>query len=105
MTKLLQVLNSAYFGLSRKITDPVEAVGILGFEAVKSMVMTLKLLSQYDQLKPIYFSIDRLWRHSTEVGRAARQLTAGDRRPRVGGNSLHRGIDARPRQGGPGREL
>jgi HD-like signal output (HDOD) protein len=82
MTKLLQVLNSAYFGLPRKITDPVEAVGILGFEAVKSMVMTLKLLSQYDQLKPIYFSIDRLWRHSTEVGRAARQLTlieTGDR--------------------------
>ncbi len=74
MTKLLQVLNSAYFGLSRKITDPVEAVGILGFDAVKSMVMALKLLSQYDKVKPIYFSIDRLWRHSTQVARSARQL-------------------------------
>jgi len=74
MTKLLQVLNSAYFGLSRKISDPVEAVGILGFDAVKSMVMALKLLSQYDKVKPIYFSIDRLWRHSTQVARSARQL-------------------------------
>lgn len=74
-TKLMQVLNSAYFGLSRKITDPVEAVGILGFDAVKSMVMTLKLLSQYDKVKPVYFSIDRLWRHSTQVGRTAKQLT------------------------------
>jgi len=30
MTKILQVLNSAYFGLSQRITDPSEAIGILG---------------------------------------------------------------------------
>ncbi len=75
MTKLLQVLNSACFGLPRRITDPAEAVGILGFEAVKSMVMTIKLLNQYDKIKPVYFSIDRLWRHSTDVARCAKQLT------------------------------
>jgi HD-like signal output (HDOD) protein len=74
MTKLLQVTNSACFGLPRKISDPVEAVGILGFETVKSMVITLKLISQYDKVKPVYFSIDRLWRHSTEVARASRRL-------------------------------
>jgi HD-like signal output (HDOD) protein len=73
-TKLLQVLNSACFGLSRKITNPTEAVGILGFETVSSMVMTIKLLSQYDKVKPVYFSIDRLWRHSTEVARSAKQI-------------------------------
>lgn len=74
MTKLLQVLNSACFGLPRRITNPAEAVGILGFEAVKSMVMTIKLLNQYDKIKPVYFSVDRLWRHSTEVARSAKQL-------------------------------
>jgi HD-like signal output (HDOD) protein len=74
MTKLLQVLNSACFGLPRRISNPAEAVGILGFEAVKSMVMAIKLLNQYDKIKPVYFSIDRLWRHSTEVGRASKQL-------------------------------
>ena len=74
MTKLLQLTNSACFGLPRKINDPVEAVGILGFETVKSMVITLKLLSQYDKVKPVYFSIDRLWRHSTEVARISRRL-------------------------------
>jgi HD-like signal output (HDOD) protein/ActR/RegA family two-component response regulator len=74
MTKLLRVTNSACFGLPRKISDPVEAVGILGFETVKMMVMTLKLLSQYDKVKPVYFSIDRLWRHSTQVARLARDV-------------------------------
>jgi putative nucleotidyltransferase with HDIG domain len=73
-TKLVQVLNSAYFGLPRAITDPTEAVGILGFDTVKSLVMTVKLLSQYDKLKPVYFSIDHIWRHSTNVARTARVM-------------------------------
>jgi putative nucleotidyltransferase with HDIG domain len=73
-TKLVQVLNSAYFGLPRTITDPTEAVGILGFETVKSLTMTVKLLSQYDKVKPVYFSIDQIWRHSTNVARTARVM-------------------------------
>ena len=73
-TKLVQVLNSAYFGLPRTITDPTEAVGILGFETVKSLTMTVKLLSQYDKVKPVYFSIDSIWRHSTNVARTARVM-------------------------------
>jgi HD-like signal output (HDOD) protein/CheY-like chemotaxis protein len=71
-TKLVQVLNSAYFGLPRTITDPTEAVGILGFETVTSLIMTVKLLSQYDKVKPVYFSIDNIWRHSTNVARTAK---------------------------------
>ena len=84
MTRLLQVLNSASFGLPRKITNPTEAVGLLGFETISSMVMTIKLLSQYDKVKPVYFSIDRLWRHSTEVARNAQQIT----RLHTGDNAL-----------------
>jgi putative nucleotidyltransferase with HDIG domain len=73
-TKLIQVLNSAYFGLPRSITDPTEAVGILGFETVKSLIISLKLLSQYDKVKPVYFSIDNIWRHSINVARTARVM-------------------------------
>ncbi len=74
MTKLLQVINSAYFGLSRRVTEPAEAVGILGFEAVKSVVMAVKLLSQYERLRPAYLSTERLWRHSMDVAQTAKQL-------------------------------
>lgn len=73
-TKLLQMINSAYYGLSRRIVDPVEAVGILGFESVKSLIMTVKLLNQYDKIKPVYFSIDNVWRHSTNVARTAKVM-------------------------------
>jgi HD-like signal output (HDOD) protein/ActR/RegA family two-component response regulator len=73
-TKLLQVINSPVFGLKREISSPAEAVGIVGFETVKSMVMTIKLLAQYDKIKPVNFSIDGLWHHSTDVARTAKQI-------------------------------
>jgi putative nucleotidyltransferase with HDIG domain len=73
--KLLQVINSAYFGLPRTVTSPADAVSLLGFETVKSMVMAVKLLNHYDRLKLGSFSMDTLWQHSTAVADAARQLT------------------------------
>lgn len=82
MTKLLQVVNSAYFGLPQRITDPAEAVGVLGFETIKSMVMAIKLLGFYDKIKPGYFSIEGLWRHSTAVAQTAKDIVlqhTGDR--------------------------
>lgn len=73
-TKLLQVTNSAYFGLSSRITDPAQAVGILGFETVKSMVTAIKMLGHYDRVHLADGSIDQLWAHSTDVARSARQI-------------------------------
>lgn len=73
-TKVMQVLNSAFYALPRKITDLNEAVGILGFETVKSLVLCIQLFSQYDKVKPIFFSIDRLWKHSNAVARSAREI-------------------------------
>lgn len=73
-TKVLQVLNSAYYAIARQITDPAEAVTILGFEMVKSLVLCIQVFSQFDKVKPYYFSIDKLWRHSTAVAQAARHI-------------------------------
>src|SRR6516225_327022 len=73
-TGLLQVINSAYFGLSRKITDPAEAVGLLGFETTKSLILSIKVLNQQQKQTPGQFSIDRLWQHSLEVARIAKEL-------------------------------
>jgi HD-like signal output (HDOD) protein/CheY-like chemotaxis protein len=73
-TKLLQVVNSAYFGLPQKITEPEEAVAILGFETIKSMVMAIKLLGFYDKIKPGTFSIESVWQHSTAVAQTAKAI-------------------------------
>ncbi len=42
--RLLQAVNSAQFGLPRKITDAAEAVGLLGFETVASILAELEAM-------------------------------------------------------------
>ena len=74
-TKLLQTVNSAFFALPRRVTSPTEAVIILGTETVKSLVMSIQTYAELDKLKPIYFSMDKLWRHNMAVATWAKLLT------------------------------
>jgi HD-like signal output (HDOD) protein len=74
-TKILQMLNSVFYGLPRQITDLGEAIGILGLDTVKSLVLGIQLFSQYDKVKPAFFSVDRLWKHSTLIAKSAREIT------------------------------
>lgn len=72
--KLLQVVNSAYFGYSNKTTELSEVVGMLGFESVKSLATAIRMLAHYDGIKLPDYSIEELWGHSNEVAKTARQL-------------------------------
>ena len=70
-TRLLQVINSGFYSLPRRITDLTEAVSLLGQESVKSLIIGIHLFLEHEHLKPLYFSISQLWRHSTAVARGA----------------------------------
>ena len=81
--KIVQMVNSAYFGLPRTITTPGEAVLVLGLETVKSLVLSVHTFAQFDKVKPLYFTADKVWRHSLRVGALARrisELEAGDQK-------------------------
>ena len=73
--KMLQIVNSAFYGLQRKITDPSEAVLLLGMDTVQSLVLSIQVYAELDKVKPLYFSMDKLWRHSMAVGHLAKHLT------------------------------
>jgi len=88
-TKLLQVCNSSYFGLPRKITDVGEAVGLLGFDAVNSIVVAVKMLGYYDRIKPAYYSVDKLWKHSLAVAQHARKVALRHSGERVLGEASY----------------
>jgi HD-like signal output (HDOD) protein len=80
-TRLLQVINSGFYSLPRRITDLTEAVNLLGQESVKSLIIGIHLFLQHEHIKPLYFSISQLWRHSTAVAHGARmivQMETGD---------------------------
>jgi putative nucleotidyltransferase with HDIG domain len=75
---ILKVVNSAYFGFSRKITTPISAVNLLGLKTLHSLVLTAHLFSQHegDQAQP--FSLQKLWEHSLRVSRLAEHLTLSE---------------------------
>jgi putative nucleotidyltransferase with HDIG domain len=73
-TKMLQLVNSAFFGLGRVISHPAEATMFLGTETVKALVLSLTVFSQFDRLRVKQFSPEALWRHSWTTGVLARRL-------------------------------
>jgi HD-like signal output (HDOD) protein len=73
-TKVLQLVNSSFYGLRRRISNPTEAAVILGLNSIKSLVLSYHMFSRLEHFKLQGFSPDTLWRHSMIVGSFARQI-------------------------------
>ena len=73
-TKLIQVVNSAFYGMAQQVTDPAAAVLLLGLETTASLVLSIEAFARFDKVKPIYFSMDRVWRHSQSVAASAKRI-------------------------------
>jgi putative nucleotidyltransferase with HDIG domain len=73
-TKVLQLVNSALFGIQRQISDPVEAVIYLGPEMVRQLVLVASAFSAFQPKGLRGFSIERLQSHSLAVGGLARRI-------------------------------
>ncbi len=66
--RLLRVANSAFFGFSRKVETVTLAVTLLGFRAVRNMVLALSLKSMF---RTFGILERRLWAQSVCMGVAA----------------------------------
>jgi HD-like signal output (HDOD) protein/ActR/RegA family two-component response regulator len=73
--KILQVVNSAFFGLVRKINNPKEAVMLLGTETIKALVLSVKIFSQFNQKNFAWFNFDELFNHSMSVSMFAQTIS------------------------------
>jgi HD-like signal output (HDOD) protein len=74
LTKMLQVVNSPFYGLPRRISSATQAVALLGLEAIKSLVLSMKVFSQFESSSQTFFSLDVLWNHGMTTGRYARMI-------------------------------
>ena len=77
--KILQVVNSAFFGLVRKISNPKEAVMLLGTETIKALVLSVKIFSEFNQKKYAWFNFDELFDHSMSVSMFAQSISKEER--------------------------
>ena len=73
-TKLLQLVNSGFLGAARRISTVDEAVLLVGTGTIRSLALTLNLVSVLQTAPADDRSLERVWRHSVRVGQLARQL-------------------------------
>jgi len=81
--KMLQLVNSAYFGLKRHISNPAQAVSLLGIDTVKSLVLSIQIFSQFDAkvISPEF--IEQLWHHNMQVGNFSKCIAKQEKCDRV----------------------
>ncbi|MEJ5252966.1 MAG: HDOD domain-containing protein [Chthonomonadetes bacterium] len=72
--KVLQLVNSSFFGIARRISNPVQAVMFLGLETVKALVLSVHIFAKWDSNRVKGFDIERLWHHSMAVSAMAKRL-------------------------------
>jgi putative nucleotidyltransferase with HDIG domain len=81
--KILQLANSAFFGLSQHVNNPLRAVTILGLDTIKALIMTVHIFSQFDRSTPTGFSITDLWTHSMQCGVLAKTIAKAEDQGRI----------------------
>jgi putative nucleotidyltransferase with HDIG domain len=72
--KLLQIVNSPYYGLPVPVTDPKKAATLLGLDILKGFVLTSGIFKQYEKRAMAGLSIHNLWRHSLKSANIVRQI-------------------------------
>jgi len=72
--KILKLVNSAFFGLRRELSNPTEAVTFLGTETVRSLVLANGIFGEAHQLRTRRISLEELWNHSLSVAQSAKAI-------------------------------
>ncbi|MEK7236776.1 MAG: response regulator [Nitrospirota bacterium] len=74
VSKLLQVVNSSFFGLRRTIASPAHAVALLGIDSVKALVLSVQVFAQFEGVKRPPIPLETLWKHGLITGTSARDI-------------------------------
>ena len=74
-SKLIQIANSAFYRAEQQVSNPVEAVLLIGLETTAALVVSIETFAQLDKLKPLYFSMDRVWKHCQSVAELAVKIS------------------------------
>jgi HD-like signal output (HDOD) protein len=76
--KILQLVNSAFFGIRRTITNPKEAASYLGIETIQTLVLSLDAFSKFEGCKVPGCTIEKIWSHSMATGLYAKRIVKGE---------------------------
>jgi putative nucleotidyltransferase with HDIG domain len=78
--KVLQLVNSAFFGLRRHVSSPTDAAMLLGLQTIKTLVLWIHVFAHYREGRQTVpeFSLEALSNHSLSTGLLAREIVAAE---------------------------
>ena len=89
--KVLQLVNSAFFGLGRRVANIEQAVSYLGVEVIRALVVSQAAFSAFEAADLAFFQ--QLWEHSTMTATLAKLIAERESRdPIVHGEALQAGM-------------
>ena len=74
--KILQLVNSAFFGLRREVTSVSQAVGLLGLETIRALVLMVGIFRTFDGKGIPGFDLEKLRAHMLKVAKYAADFAA-----------------------------
>lgn len=74
--KILQLVNSPFFGLRMPVVDAAHAVRLLGLNTLRALVLSLHVFEQVNPRTVQRFGLGRIWRHATAAGGLARLIAS-----------------------------
>ncbi len=78
-TRLLRLVNSAYYGPRRRVETVSHAIILLGQRELRDLMMGTVAVELFQGLPPERVNMDRFWLHSVRCGIAARGLAQRQR--------------------------
>jgi putative nucleotidyltransferase with HDIG domain len=76
--KVLQLVNSSFFGLAQHVTCPKHAVSLLGLNIIRPLVLIANAFSEYTDEEVSGFSLEQSIHHSLAVATAARKIAIAE---------------------------
>ena len=75
--KVLKLVNSAYFGLSREVTSVKQAIVYVGINTIKNVAISIAAMGALPSTSPSGYDLQRFLSHSLTTAAAARVLARG----------------------------
>jgi len=76
--QILKVVNSAFFGIKREVSDIQTAISYLGLDTIQALVLSGGVFRQFEGQELELFSLEGLWSHSQKTAHMARALAKAE---------------------------
>ena len=72
--RLLRIVNSSFYGFSRRIDTVSRAVAVVGMSELYNLVIAVSAITSFSRIPNFIINIDTFWRHGVYSGIMAREI-------------------------------